>query len=346
MANSSIPLQYKVEVPDVARIEGAAQQARANDQQSQLTDFKIQEQPEIMAYNQKERELGGQKMEAEGYALDANKKAGYPDVRKKLFEIYQGMDPQTYETAVVKQRDMREAFNYVMSFPPGDARNKAFNSRLADLHKKGVVDDATAREAHRTGPSDLFMTTMADQLQMLEEITSGPTKKTTPLQQSQIEVNKSIVGKNERWQPSTGASQDPLTRANKVGNLIQNLRKTLGLENELFSARDPAGYAKAVQQFETATQEIYQKFGLDANGAPTGAPGAATVGTGVPGSTEVEGADAAAAGEFDGSEDNPYEPQSEEEMIDMIRNGAIKDGDFFINPSDNSVIEFDSSDLG
>lgn len=333
MANSSIPLQYKVQVPDVAAIEGAAQQAHANDQASQLTDFKIQEQPEIMAYNRKERALGGQKMEAEGYALDANRKAGYPDIRKKLFDIYKGMDPQTYEATVVKQRDMREAYNYVMSFPPGDARTQAFNSRLEELHKKGVVDDATAREAHRTGPSDLFMATMADQLDMLDEITNGPTKGMTPLQQSQIDLNKANAEKAGRWQPSTGASQDPLTRANKVGNIIQNLRRTLGLENELFEARDPAGYAAAKQKFEAASQQIYKQFGLDANGAPTGAPGAATVGTGVPGSTEIEGADAA-AGDGDGTNyDSPLDltGMSQEEF------DALPPDTYFIDPETEEI---------
>lgn len=340
MVNSSIPLQYKVKVPDVAAIEGAAQQAHANDQASQLTDFKIQEQPEIMAYNRKERELGGQKMEAEGAMLDANKKAGYPDIRKKLFDIYKGMDPQTYEATVMKQRDMREAYNYVMSFPPGDARKQAFDSRLADLHKKGVIDDALAREAHRSGPSDLFMATMADQLDMLDEITNPPTsgKAMTPLQQSQIELNKANAGKAERWQPSAGASQDPWTRANRIGNVVQNLKKTLGLDNEMLLARDPAGYAAALKKFEDATQKIYRENGLDPNGAPiAGAPGAATVGTGVPGSTEIDGEDAAAAGELMGSgtEDDPFEPQTPEDMQNLQKD------QYYINPADNQLYIFD-----
>jgi len=338
--DSSIPLQVKAPQIDLAAIEAAAQQAHARDQESQLTNFKIQEAPALMAYGAKERETGVKKMDAENAALDANKEAGYPDIKKKLFDVYKGMDQETYEATVMKQRDMREAYNYVMSFPPGEARKQAFDARLAELHKKGVIDDRTARHAFKSGPTDLFMTTIHDQLKMLEEITNGPAKPTSALDQSRIDLNRANTDKAKRWQPSTGGSQDPVVVANRVGNLVKNLQHTLRLDDEVFMSSGSPESQAAVKKFEAAKAEIYKRFNLDENGAPmAGAPGAATIGTGVPGSTEVDGTDGEDGGEAsgDGSEDNPFEPQSPEDMQ------GLKDGDHYINPADGELYIFDSS---
>lgn len=343
MANSSIPLQYKVQVPDVAAIEGAAQQARANDQQSQLTNFKIQQAPAEMAYAAKERELGVKKMGAEGAALDAEAAAGHPDIRKKLFDIYQGMKPDEYERTIVKQRDMRHGYNYVMSFPPGDARKQAFDKTLEELHKKGVIDDATAREAHRSGPTDLMLTSIHDQLTMLEQITTGAPKPTTPLQQSQIDLNKANAGKADRWVPGgRNGQQDPLMVTNRINTAVLNVRRELGMDTPTYNP-DPVQRAKDQATFEARKQEIYKAFGADQNGLVRGAPGAATVGTGVPGSTEVDpGVAGAPSMAGDGSEEVPFEPQSPEDMQ------GLNDGDYYINPSDNQLYVYDSTagDLG
>jgi len=346
MANASIPLQARAPQIDVAAIEAAAQNARANDQSSQLNAFKIQQAPAEMAYANDEMAFNRKKMDASGAELDANKAAGYPNMRKKLFDVFQGLTPEQYQGAVMKQRQMREAYNYIMSFPQGSPeRQQAFTTKLQELHKAGVVDDMTARAAVKSGASDLAMENVRRQLDMLEEFTAGPTKAMTPLQQSQIDVNTARAG----YLKGGGAAAkpvDPAIMTNRVGTMVKDLASRLMLDQELFMSKgrtDPT-VAKALEDFEKGKQLIYQRFGMDENGLPVqgGAP-TATPGTGIPGSTEVEGLGGAdGADEGDGSEDSPFTPIGPEDMQ------GIPDGAYYVNPSDGELYVKDSSagDLG
>lgn len=353
MTNSSIALQTRAPQIDIAAIEQAAQGARANDQASQLNAFKIQQAPAEMAYAAKEREHGGKKMEAEGAEMDANKAAGYPDIKKKLFDIYQGMTPEQYQSTVMKQRSMREAYNYIMSFPADSPeRQQAFTTKLQELHKAGVIDDMTARAAAKSGASDLAMESVHRQLQMLEQITAGPGKETTPLQQSQIKMNEARAGYWNRNQGPGGKPVDPLAVTNRVGMAVNNLRRAMGIDSPNFDPQNPAN-APILKEYKAREQEIYKTFGANEHGivqggaqggAPavsgfqnmiTGTPGAATAVPGAPGSVDVGAGAAAPIG--DGSEDSPYEPQGEEDM------GNIPDGSYYVNPADGELYIKDSS---
>ena len=317
----------------VANLEQQAQQAHANDQQSALMDYRIKDAPAAMAYEQKQRDFGIQKMGNESDQMQMQKDAGYPGLQRQLADVFGGMSPEDYKATQQKVVEMRKGFNYVTSFDPKTPEGKqAFDATLEDLHKRGVIDDRTAREAHRTGPTPLALENMHRQLNALEDAMSGVGARVTPLQQSTIDLNKSKSSYFDARAvnpPGAGKAANPIDTQAKVQNLIFNYgTKVLGLGTG--SVLRGSQQAEAEAKLAAYAKKIHDYYKTDENGlplaaAPGAAPGAAPAkGSGVP--KNISGIPT---------------PETAEDIQTLVESGELQDGDPYINPATGEAQQFD-----